>query len=287
MVDTNGRYYPINSIDQFLKDTDSLISLPEIYLKYRQLMDAPESTLEQFSEVVSYDPNLAATVLKFVNSPLWGLSGEVYSINRAIHLLGINRLHDMVLAASAMALDYPNDIMPLKIFWRCSLFSGVFARLLANQLNINNGECLFAVGLLHQIGRLVIYAKYPGQAKNAIIRAKEFNQSIDTAEQAIMGFHYGHVGAKLMAHWRLPVKYQVITYFQPTPQDAPKYQVKTALLHLVHGYAQQYVSDKELALELLIIPDVWNTLNIVPEQLEATLEQARSVCSVIEKSIFK
>lgn len=286
MVDANGYYYPINSIEQTLKEIDSLISLPEIYLRYRQLMDVPESTLEQFSEVVSCDPNLAATVLKFVNSPLCGLSGEIDSISRAIHFLGIDQLHDMVLAASAMALDYPNDIVPLKVFWRSSLFSGVFARLLAKQLNIDNSEGLFAIGLLHQIGRLVIYSKYSAQAKNAIIRAKDCNQSIDSAEQAILGFHYGHVGAKLMAHWRLPVKYQVITYFQPTPQDAPIYQVKTALLHLVHGYAQRYVSEEEITLEQFIIPDVWNILNIVPEQLDSVLEQARQDCSAIEKAVL-
>lgn len=277
----------MEAMEQKLKDIEALVSLPEIYLKFRRLMDDPKSTHENFTGLVGCDPNLSATVLKFVNSLLYGLSGEIDSISRAVHFLGVNPLHEIVLAISAMSLDYPNDIVPLKTFWRGSLFSGVLARLLADQLHFGDSESLFVIGLLHQIGHLVIYSKYPVQGKKALILARESKQPIDIPEQNLLGFHYGHVGAKLMAQWRLPMKFQVMTYFQPAPEDAPIFRVETALLHLVHGYAEKYILGQDISLEQIITPPVWDFLNLTPGQMDATLEQAKQVSAAMEKTIIK
>jgi HD-like signal output (HDOD) protein len=275
------------TIDQTLKEIESLISLPEIYLKYRELMEDPDSTNEAFSDVVGSDPNLAAIVLKIVNSPLYGYSGGVDSINRAIHYIGINQVHDLVLASSAMALEIPNEIVPLKTFWRSSLFSGVFARLLGYELKMTGSECLFVIGLLHQIGSLVIYAKYSEQARQTIALAKESHETIDKAEMSILDFNYAQVGAKLMAQWRLPPKFQVITYFHPTPTDAPTYLKETSLLHLVHGYVYQQSLGTDLSIEQLVHPEVWGILNVTAERLQIVLEEAKQVSADIEKFILK
>ncbi|CAG7857173.1 hypothetical protein MCAMS1_01909 [biofilm metagenome] len=274
-------------IDQTLKEIESLISLPEIYLKYRELMDDPDSTNDAFSGVVGSDPNLAAIVLKIVNSPLYGYSGGIDSINRAIHYIGINQVHDLVLATSAMALDVPNEIVPIKTFWRNSLFSGVLARLLGNELKMLASECLFVIGLLHQIGSLVIYAKYSEQARQAITLAKENHETIDKAEMNILDFNYAQVGAKLMAQWRLPTKFQVITYFHPNPTDAPTYRKETSLLHLVHSYVYQQSSGTDLSIEQLVNPEVWGILNVTTEQMQTVLEEAKQVSADMEKFILK
>ena len=251
-------------------------------------MDNPNSDIGDFSEVVGCDPNLAGTVLKVVNSAFFGFPGQIDSISRAVNLLGIGPLHDMVLGASAMAaLDYPNDIVPLKTFWRCSLFSGVLARLLANQLNIRKSDSLFVIGLLHEIGHLIIYSKYPEHAKQTIASQRETNQMIHVAEQSALGFHYGQVGARLMAQWPLPLNFQVITYYQPTPAYAPEHPLATAVLHLAHGYAHDIYSETGQTLEQLILPDAWEILNLMPEQIETTLEKAQEASSDMEKAILK
>jgi HD-like signal output (HDOD) protein len=277
----------IKAINQTLKEIESLISLPEIYLKYRQLMQDPESTNEAFSEVVSSDPNLAAMVLKIANSPIYGFSGRVDSINKAIHYIGVDQVHNLVLASSAMTLDIPNDIVPIKAFWRTSLLSGVFVQLLAHELSLLNSEYLFVVGLLHQIGSLVIYSKYPEQAEQSILIAKESSKAIDETEMSVFGFHYGQVGAKLMAQWCLPTKFQVITYFHPTPTDAPDFRKETSLLHLVHACVYQQASETELSIEQLVYPEIWGFLNITAEQMQTAYEKAKLVSRDIEKFILQ
>ncbi|NOS73546.1 MAG: HDOD domain-containing protein [Methyloglobulus sp.] len=279
---------PHNSLEKTLKEIEGLISLPEIYLKFRQLMDDPNSSNEDFSALVGCDPNLSATVLKIVNSALFGFPGQIDNISRAINLLGIGQLHDMVLGTSAIAsLDFPNDIVPLKTFWRSSLFSGVLARLLASQLKIQDSECFFVIGLLHEIGHLILYAKYREQSIQAIANFNEGNQTLAVAEQNILGFHYGQAGANLMAQWRLPTKFQVMTYYQPTPTDAPLHPLGTALIHLAHGYAQKYLVNTGQNIERLIVPEAWKILDLNPKQVEITLEKAKQVSADMEKAILR
>ncbi|MCK5666920.1 MAG: HDOD domain-containing protein, partial [Thiotrichaceae bacterium] len=70
------------SIGQLLKQVNELISQPEVYLKISHLMDDKWSTVGDFAEVIKYDPNLSATVLRVVNSAFYGFSGQIDSIAR-------------------------------------------------------------------------------------------------------------------------------------------------------------------------------------------------------------
>ena len=155
----------MSEIQQRLQEVTELISLPEVYLKVRRLMDDQAADIYDFAEVISVDPNLSTRVLKVVNSAYFGFPEPVESISRAINMIGIGPLHNMVLGISAISsLSLPNDILPLNTFWRASLFSGVLARLLAEQLKLAKSDHLFIAGLLHEIGHLVLYSKFPLQA---------------------------------------------------------------------------------------------------------------------------
>ena len=75
----------ILDIDEVVSEISNLISLPEVYLKIRRLMDDPHSRLDDFSAVVNTDPGLLAVVLKIVNSAFFGFSGQIDNINRALN----------------------------------------------------------------------------------------------------------------------------------------------------------------------------------------------------------
>lgn len=273
-----------NLIEQTLEDIKGLISLPEVYQKIRELMDDPKSDIEEFVAVVSNDPNLAATVLKVANSAFFGFPGKIDSINRAVNMLGLGQLHDLVLATSAIgSLALPNDIMPLKTFWRFSLFSAAFSRLLAIQLKIPRGERLFIIGLLHEIGHLILYAKYPEQARLAMVSAETDPHRLHVSEQDILGLHYGEIGAKLLAMWQLPANFQNIVHYQPTPDMAKEHIMETALLHVVHGFAQKRVFNNPQPIETLITQDAWEILKLSPEQIDDALETAWQACLDMEK----
>ena len=277
----------MSDIQQQLQEVTELISLPEVYLKVRQLMDDPAADIYDFAEVISVDPNLSTRVLKVVNSAYFGFPEPVESISRAINMIGIGPLHNMVLGISAISsLTLPNDILPLNTFWRASLFSGVLARLLAEKLKLSKSDHLFIAGLLHEIGHLVLYSKFPLQALAAQKIAEDQGQAIHEAEMQIMGHHYGDIGAMLMANWNLPDNLQILTRYQPTPEAATQDKVETALVNLAHACAHSEATENRDAADTVTDAGVLEMIGLTQEELEFSMDEARSISADMEKVIL-
>ena len=277
----------MSDIQQQLLEVTELISLPEVYLKVQRLMNDPASDIYDFAEVISVDPNLSTRVLKVVNSAYFGFPEPVESISRAINMIGLGPLHNMVLGISAISsLSLPNDILPLNTFWRASLFSGVLARLLAERLKMSKSDHLFIAGLLHEIGHLVLYSKFPLQALAAREIVEAQGQAIHEAEMQVMGYHYGDIGAMLMANWNLSNNLQSITRLQPTPELATEYKIETALMHLAHACAHAITTENQAAADTLIDAEVLAVTGLTQQELEHSMEEARSISADMEKVIL-
>ena len=274
-------------IEQSLREVTELISLPEVYLRVRQLMDDPDSDIYDFAEVVGSDPNLSARLLRLVNSAYFGLPQPVESLSRAVNLVGLAPLHNLVLGVSAVAsLELPNDVMPLETFWRSSLFAGVLARLLGEQIGQRQNDHLFVAGLLHEIGHLILYSKFPLQALAARELAETQGKAIHEAEVETLGFHYGDIGAMLMAHWNLPERLQSLTRDHPRPDLAETEQTGAALIHLAHACARKLTTEIPSAADTAFDAEVLAMTGLTQQELETTLGEARSVSADMERVIL-
>ena len=151
---------------------------------------------------------------------------------------------------------------------------------------MRQSENLFIAGLLHEIGHLVLYAKFPDLAHKTINTARENGLSIRQAEEQVIGMHYGQIGALLMSQWNLSEHLQEITSAQPTPQTDDQYARETALLHIAHAYAAQSVTDGELNLDELVDPAAWQISQITSQQVEDAMSGALETCNEMEQVIF-
>ncbi len=271
-------------IEKLVSEVSDLVSIPEIYLKIRELMDDPDACLDDFAAVVNTDPGLMSSVLKIVNSAFFGFPGQIDNMNRALNLIGIGQLHDLVLSLSAIeALDLPNDIEKLSVFWQRSIYCGVLSRLLAEKLHLQNAESLFIVGMLHEIGRLVLFLKYPEEANLAVIQAHAENSPLTSVEKTVFGTDYANIGQALMEEWNLPLKFQNITKDHTEPDKATKYRLETAILHITHQLAVnkfpgadrfQYQLDPDILLEIKTSEDEMNNLSVEAKNISFEMEKA-------------
>jgi len=273
-------------IDELVSEISNLISLPEVYLKIRGLMDDPHSVLNDFSAVVNTDPGLLSVVLKIVNSAFFGFSGQIGDINRALNLIGIGQLHDLVLSLSAVgSLDLPNEIEELQVFWQRSIYCGVVSQLLAKKRKLQDAESLFVIGLLHEIGRLLLFLVHPKQSKQIVDLALAENRPLAALERDVFGADYGKVGQALMAEWKLPLKFQLITEHHVEPDGATEYIDETAILHVAHQVAVNKFPgadscQTELAENLLTI------LDTTEEEMNDLYEQADELSREMEKLVL-
>ena len=274
-------------VKQLVTDVSSLISLPEIYLKVRALIDDPSSDLDDFSAVVNSDPGLAAVVLKIVNSAFFNFPGKIDNINRALNLIGIGQLHDLVLSLSALkALDFPNDIEPLKTFWQRSIYSGTLAKLLAQKNKLHDPESLFVSGLLHEIGHILLFMKFPEQSKNIVHQADTNQQSLIEVENELLGTDFGKIGQALMEDWNLPYKLQCITGAQSQPEAATEYQIETMIIHIAHKAAVNRFPGAD-SFQYVLEQENLDSLNISEDDMTKLHGQALQLSNDIEKVILR
>ena len=269
----------MQTVENLVNEVKGLVSLPEVYLKIRELYADPESSIKDFEQVVSVDPGLSARVLKIGNSAFFGFATKIDSITRALMIMGTAQLHDLVLATSAIkAFDgISNEMLDMNTFWRRSIHCGVMARLLGTQCNVLDTDRLFLIGLLHDIGHLVIYSHLPNQASDIVQRSREEKKPTYLVEREVLGFDYADVGSELMRSWALAETIVDTVAHHLTPGKATTYSLETSILHMANAMAIKSELDAEHMGQVpVIVPVAWKASGLSEESLQAVDEESAS-----------
>ncbi|EAI5067389.1 HDOD domain-containing protein [Campylobacter jejuni] len=85
-----------------LKSVEVLPPLPDTVSKLRKYMSEANSNIEtmKVAEIISSDPLMTAKLLQLANSPYYGFTREITTINQVITLLGIGNIINIVMADS-------------------------------------------------------------------------------------------------------------------------------------------------------------------------------------------
>ncbi len=192
---------------ELTREVVDLVSLPEIYLKVRELLDDPGSSLVDVARVISVDPGIATRILRIANSAFCGFTTPIETVPHAVTVLGAQQVHDLVLATSiARAFaGIPEELVNMEQFWRISVSCGAQAMVIAENRGIADSERVFTIGLLAHVGRLVLYLYLPTVMREVHLEATENGLSIPQALENKLGFDDAAVAAELLSTWNLPM----------------------------------------------------------------------------------
>ena len=254
---------------QKIINSAQLYSLPDIYLRLKELMKDSDYTMAEVSLLVGSDPGLATRFLRVVNSPLYRRFCKVETVNHAISLLGISQVHDIVLSASVAEAfqGIETQVMDMNKFWQRSFYCAVMTKQLALECGISDSDRLFVIGLLHDIGHLFMYIAIPEESKRAISKAKELERPLNQMERELLGFDYAKVGGYMMKQWDLPESLQNAIWFHPEPSKANQFALETALLHLSSMLVRSDLEEGVFGEGAFIVdPTAWPTTSLTEEQ---------------------
>jgi len=196
-------------IKNMLKGAKKLPTLPGVAIKILEAVKKEETSLKEIGDILSKDPSLSAEVLKAINSPFYGLSTKVTSVSHAVNLLGINTVKSLALSFSLvknMKTDKSNGFN-YSSFWKDSLIGAVSAKILSGKTLPNFADDAFFLGLIHNLGILVINQIMPDQY-TLVIKEKERSLCSDhQAENQILGFNHMELGEYLISSWGLPTNF--------------------------------------------------------------------------------
>ncbi len=266
-----------------------LISLPDVYLKLKALLEDSDYTMAEVAILVGRDPGIATRFLRVVNSPLNRRLSKIETISHAVSLLGVNQIHDIVLSVSvAKAFEgMQTSVMDMKKFWERSFYCAVMAKELAQACDIVKSDRLFVTGLLHDIGHLLMYTAIPKESQCAILSAKELDRPLYQVEKEQLGFDSAKIGGYMMKQWDLPKSFQAITWFHTEPAKAEHFSLETALLHLSSLLVRSDLEDGVLGEgSFAVDPTVWETTNLTEEQCLDLRQTAADQFSEVANSLL-
>lgn len=179
-------------------------ALPEICLRIRTMLDDQYSDLQDIGDYVAMDPSLSSKLLKLANSPLFRFESQVDSIAKAINIIGGEALYNLVMAETARSAfeHFSSDVIDLDRFWKQSIYAALVAKHLAKIAQIRGSDRFFLLGLLHNLGELLVAVQAPDLAKKCC----EYDEKISPwkLQQQILGFNYANCSASLLEFWSLP-----------------------------------------------------------------------------------
>ncbi|MDR2015569.1 MAG: HDOD domain-containing protein [Azoarcus sp.] len=255
----------MHSAQELVAYVESLAALPSVYYQVREQLESPEGSIGRVAGLIETDPALTAGVLKLVNSAFYGLNRKIESVERAIPVLGFRQTHELVLAITIGNVfdGIRPQYMDMRRYWIGCMITALTARELAHLTCNPAAGRLFIVGLLADIGHMVMYQTVPELTVAAISEAEAGNEPLFEVERRIVGCDSAEVGAALMDNWRLPSSFAEIIGAQFTPRLAGKHVVEAELLHvaLAVSMADRYDESSKQALER-IDPHIWNSIGL-------------------------
>jgi len=259
---------------QLVANVKNLPPVPHAALKLVSLLDQPGVSNDEVVQALRCDNVLTAKLLRACNSPYFGLAEPVSSVDQAVFVLGHQQILHIVLTlafGSTMVVPLPGYAVEASELWRHSLITAIAGETIANDLVDLNVDppVAFTVGLLHDIGKLVLGQVLTPEVQAEIrARVEHGQQSRSEAEKAVLGTDHSEVGALLLQNWHLSddVVEAVANHHQPILKPRPRLSVVThlanSLAHLTgsapgwDGYATR------------ISNEVVESLEITPEQVE-------------------
>ena len=168
-----------------------------------EMLGQDDISLQKLCKVISVDPILSSTLLKYANSPLHRRSNQVTNVNIAVNLLGMKNVRAAAMMATMRAFSGDDNSVNLLI-WEHSITISALCRLIAEQVSRQIVEEMELIGTLHDMPALVMSTNYPTEYKELIESAKENNTPHEVLWNELFGISQDDVMVRFSKEFRLP-----------------------------------------------------------------------------------
>lgn len=268
-------------IKGLLCNFDKLPALPGIAVKILEKIRDTKTSLNKLAEILAADPILSAKVLSIVNSPFFGLPNKITNLPHAVSMLGEDSLKYIALSFSLIAF-FKNDENKFDYtsFWRQALTCAVISRLIARALERSDVEDLYFLGLIHNIGILVLVQSHPQQYAMVIKKVEEGHFDYHIAENEIFGFNHMDVGVFLVNTWGLPEIFSLPILNHHYPDNIPlKHENALIRARIIHLSCQicDFLYEEEKALNLAMVNQILSNFEMAQQvEIDSIVKEARS-----------
>jgi putative nucleotidyltransferase with HDIG domain len=279
-------------VQELVTNSCTLPPMPVVATRVMRELMNPEATADSLSKIIETDQALVTRILKIANSAFYGCARKVGSIQLAVVVLGFNTLKNLVIATSTKSL-YQQQGPAEQMLWEHSLAVGVASHVLAMAFCPAHLEDAFTAGLLHDLGKLILYTQEP-ERYTTLLELQKRGVACHSSEQDAYGFTHADVGAVLANRWNLPVSFESaigLHHSLDTPafkKLRPDARELTALINLSNTITKQSLAPASEGVEVPTdgLEIAMETLAVARERVDEFLTMIKETLEA-EKGLFE
>jgi len=225
------------TIAKLRRHLDELPVLPVVLVGLLNASPDSDTYFEEVEQLVSSDPAFATRLLRYANSAASAPNHPIVKVHEALSRLGCTMAVNLILAASAARVFVPRHPWA-KELWVHALGVGALARALAPLAPRSpkvDAEEAYICGLLHDIGRFILYLEAPESLRMVDEHDWATPAELVFAEQEICGFTHAELGGIAAEKWGLPASMAEVIRFHHEPPPAATPPALARLIELVRA----------------------------------------------------
>lgn len=184
---------------------DELPVLPTAVAKLMMLRPEDESYAEEVIKVLESEPNFSTRLVSAANSAASAPVTPITTLNAAIARMGSRNASNLILSLAVTKVFVPRDPWE-KSLWRHAIQVAVAARNLSLHcagVSFHRDEA-YACGLLHDLGRFVMFQEAPEQLRRVDEGEWSSGEELLASERSICGLTHTELGALACTKWHMP-----------------------------------------------------------------------------------
>jgi HD-like signal output (HDOD) protein len=260
---------PVETLRRNLSRLKTVPTLPRVLEGVARSLEDPEVNFDSVAELIEVDQALTSQILRLANSAFYSTQGCVSRVSQALVVLGAVVTRSLVLSSTVLDIRK----VALSGFWEHSLGCAVAAGALSKATGRGHAEEVTAAGLLHDVGKVVLYKELPEVFEEVVARAAAEHRPFREMERELLGIDHGEIAAFLVDKWRFPACLAEPVTLHHTPARARVAPDETALVHvadcLVRGLGYGSGGDPFVP---AIDPQAWKRLDLDAATLDRALD---------------
>jgi len=261
-------------------------TLPHVAIRVTQMVNDDNSTMRDFESIIQMDPVLVSRLLKLVNSPYFGLTGKVDSIAKAVVMVGMKNLRNLVAveALRTMFSGEGDDGFSRQHLWLHSATVAILCDMIGKRIFGDAREDLFLAGIIHDIGLIAEDQTAGEELREACRRYQPGKNSFVACERETIGTDHADVGFQLAKEWKMPPEVLSAIRFHHHPDKTPEPSSVTGIVQLAEYIAAKMkfsvLPDRIEPLPNHLVPHVKSMMDnykVIVRDLPAEMERAKSL----------
>lgn len=175
---------------------------PDVLARFNEEKNKPNPSLKKIAAIVSVDPGISASLIKTINSPLFGSRRKIASVDEAVGMLGLSSLDNIVTSLALMTAS--GKPVGMDRFWDTAMdVAGISRSLARNVAGVSENDA-YMLGMFHDCGIALLMQRIPDYKAFLIEANQQTAKTLPEMEEARYQTNHTSVGFLVAKAWNLP-----------------------------------------------------------------------------------